>query len=194
VTGSRAAGLAATIGVLTLVQLLLGTVSGWEQYDGKGFGWRLLAYPVLMLAVPLLWRLLRRGEPVPWGAVSLVWLAFLLDVSGNTADLFDQLAWWDDAMHFLNWGLLCGGLGLMLVPRRLPAWLVVLVVAGLGALLAIGWELGEWYTFIRRGVELDTAYEDTLGDLALGTLGATLAGVALARHRRTAEAGPGGAP
>ena len=51
------------------------------------------------------------------------------------------------------------------------------MIAGLGAILAIGWELGEWYTFIRHGTEIDTAYEDTLGDETLGSLGALLAGL-----------------
>ena len=54
-------------------------------------------------------------------------------------------------------------------------------MTGLGAVLAIAWELGEWYTFIRHGTELDTAYEDTLGDEALGTLGALLAGLLVAK-------------
>jgi hypothetical protein len=56
---------------------------------------------------------------------------------------------------------------------------VVVLVAGLGAVLAIGWELGEWFTFIRPCTEAGTAYEDTLGDLALGTLGALGAGLLL---------------
>ena len=43
-------------------------------------------------------------------------------------------------------------------------------------MLALGWELGEWWTFIRHGTEIETAYEDTLGDMALGTLGALVAG------------------
>jgi hypothetical protein len=55
--------------------------------------------------------------------------------------------------------------------------------------LAIGWELGEWYTFIRHGTELDTAYQDTLGDEALGTLGALVAGLVLRRPRPTDEKG-----
>jgi hypothetical protein len=50
--------------------------------------------------------------------------------------------------------------------------------------LAIGWELGEWYTFIRRGTELDDAYQDTLGDEALGTLGAFCAALLVARRTR----------
>ena len=59
------------------------------------------------------------------------------------------------------------------------------LIAGIGALLAIGWELAEWYAFIRQGTELDTAYQDTLGDEALGTLGASLAGVLVVRiHSR----------
>jgi uncharacterized membrane protein YjdF len=59
-------------------------------------------------------------------------------------------------------------------------WLVL----GLGALLAVLWELGEWYAFIRHGTELATAYQDTLGDEALGSLGAVLAATAVWRAGR----------
>ncbi len=172
------------LAALTIVQLAAGAFSGLQQYDGKGFAYRLVLYP-MMMAVPLvLWWWRRRGSPVPWGAIALVWAPFLTDVTGNTLDLFDAVAWWDDATHFVNWGLLCGGLGLLLAPDLKPRWLQVLAVTGLGALLAIGWELGEWWTFIRRGVELDTAYEDTLSDEALGTLGAFLAALVLAWRAR----------
>jgi hypothetical protein len=53
--------------------------------------------------------------------------------------------------------------------------------------LALTWELGEWYTFIRHGTEIDTAYEDTLADQTLGTLGASVAGLLVGRlvPRRT---------
>ena len=108
---------------------------------------------------------------------------FLIDVSGNTANLYDTVDWWDDANHFVNWLLLCGGIGLLLLRAGIPPpWALGLLVAGLGAVLAIGWELGEWYTFIRHGTELDTAYTDTLGDEALGTLGGSLAGLLVARY------------
>jgi hypothetical protein len=63
-------------------------------------------------------------------------------------------------------------------------WQVITLVTGIGAVLAIGWELGEWYAFIRHGTELDTAYTDTLGDEVLGTLGALLAGGLLAARGR----------
>ncbi|TIC86678.1 hypothetical protein E8D37_01050 [Nocardioides sp. GY 10127] len=172
---------------LTVGQLAVATfVPGIDRFAGKAFGARLVAYPVLMLLVPVGWWLTHRTagwRAQPWAATALVMAPFLIDVTGNTLDLYDTVVWWDDANHFVNWALLCGGLGLLL-PRTGRAGLDVLVVAGLGALLAIGWELGEWWTFIRHGTELGTAYTDTLGDETLGTLGATLAGVVLALRRR----------
>jgi hypothetical protein len=112
---------------------------------------------------------------------------FLIDVTGNTLDLYDTVVWWDDANHVVNWALLCGGLGLLMVHGIGMAWARVLLVTGLGAVLAIAWELGEWYAFIRHGTELDTAYQDTLGDEVLGTLGALVAGLILARQVRRAR-------
>jgi hypothetical protein len=178
--------------VLTVGQLAVGTFAGGlQQFEGKAFGARLVAYPLMMLLVPVVWWLLHRGRPaaVPWSAFALVMAPFLIDVTGNTLDLYDSVAWWDDANHFVNWVLLCGGLGLLLLRGIRMPWARVLFVTGLGALLAIGWELGEWYTFIRHGTELDTAYQDTLGDEALGTLGALVAGLLLRRARPTAEVG-----
>ena len=169
--------------------------SGLPQFEGKAFGARLIAYPVLMLLVPAVWWAShRRGRPaVPWGAFALVMAPFLIDVTGNTLDLYDSVTWWDDANHFVNWALLCGGLGLLMVHRVPSTWVRVLLVTGLGAVLAIAWELAEWWTFIRHGTELGTAYTDTLGDEALGTLGALLAGAVLAR--RPVPLNPGaGAP
>lgn len=59
-------------------------------------------------------------------------------------------------------------------------WAVVAVVTGLGAVLAVGWEIGEYYSFIRRGTELEGAYEDTLSDLGLGLLGGLVAALFVA--------------
>ncbi|KRF23694.1 hypothetical protein [Phycicoccus sp. Soil803] len=176
----------AAVLALTVVQLGVGTfASSLQQFEGKAFGARLVAYPVMMLVVPAAWWLAHRGRDVRvlWGAFALVMAPFLIDVTGNTLDLYDSVVWWDDANHFVNWALLCAGLGLLLLQGIRVRWARVLLVTGLGAVLAIGWELGEWYTFIRHGTELDTAYQDTLGDEALGTLGALVAGLALRRPR-----------
>jgi hypothetical protein len=49
---------------------------------------------------------------------------------------------------------------------------------GFGALTAVLWEFAEYITFIRTNEEeLRTAYEDTLGDLALGLSGSIVAAV-----------------
>jgi hypothetical protein len=184
--------------VATVGQLLVATfATDLPQFAGKGFGARLGAYPLLMLLVPAGWFLLRRLRPdtarasVPWTAFALIMAPFLVDVTGNTLNLYDSVAWWDDANHFANWFLLCNGIGVLLMLTRItPAWAVGMLVAGMGAVLALGWELGEWYTFIRHGTELATAYEDTLADQALGTAGAVLAG-ALVVGRLSASAAPG---
>ncbi|GAB6985481.1 hypothetical protein [Nocardioides pyridinolyticus] len=176
--------------LVTVAQLAVAEwVPGIERFADKAFGARLLAYPLLMLVAPAVWWLVQRrrqprpahlGSAAPYGAFSLVMLPFLVDVTGNSLDLYDSLVWWDDFNHFANWFLLLTGIGLLVCGSVRPHWAVVAVVCGLGAVLAIGWEVGEWWTFIRHGTEIDTAYEDTLGDEALGTLGALCAGLLVA--------------
>jgi hypothetical protein len=183
------AAVPALILVLTVAQL---AVAEWwpgiERFADKAFGARLVAYPILMLVAPVVWWLVvrrrdRTATP-PYAAFALVMLPFLVDVTGNSLDLYDSVVWWDDFNHYANWLLLLCGIGLLVAEDVRPAWALVLLTTGLGAVLAIGWELGEWYTFIRHGTEIDTAYEDTLGDLTLGTLGALSAGLALLWRRR----------
>jgi hypothetical protein len=188
---AAARGLVLTAGIfaLTVVQLVVATIAtGLPQFADKGFGARLAAYPLLMLLVPVLWVTVRRMRrrtapaPLPWTGFALVMAPFLVDVTGNSLNLYDTIPWWDDANHLVNWALLCAGIGVLLLRASIPTpWVLGTLVTGIGAVLAIGWELGEWVTFIRHGTELATAYEDTLGDLALGTLGAALAGVLVAR-------------
>jgi hypothetical protein len=183
--------LVVAIFVATVAQLLLATfVPGLPQFDGKNFGARLVAYPAMMLFVPAMWVLRRRyangsvhgEEAPPWPAFALVMAPFLIDVTGNSLDLYDTVGWWDDANHAVNWFLLCAGIGLLLRGAVRPAWALGVLIAGIGALLAVGWEVGEWYAFIRGGTELATAYEDTLFDEVLGSLGAAAAGVVIARR------------
>ncbi len=177
--------------MLLLTVLQLAVAQWWpgiERFADKAFGARLVAYPLLMLLAPAIWWVVhrRRGdrpEP-PYGAITLVMLPFLVDVTGNSLDLYDTVLWWDDFNHFFNWLLLLTGIGLLVAGRVQPGWAVVALVTGLGAVLAIGWELGEWFTFIRHGTEIETAYEDTLGDLALGTVGAFCAGFVVRARQR----------
>ena len=159
---------------------------------GKASTARLVVYPLGALAVPLWWGLYgrrragRAGQAggraagFPWLADLLVSLPWFLDLLGNRLDLFDTVPWWDDAMHFLNWLLLTAGVLLAWAPRGVSRGVVVMCALGFGVSAALLWELGEYVAFVRNSPELGTAYTDTLGDLALGSLGAVLAGLVVA--------------
>ena len=166
--------------VLFVGLLAFGAFSGLEQFEGKAFGWRLLAYPIAALLVPVGWWLAGRPRPYPYAMDILVVSPFLVDVLGNTLDLYDTIEWWDDLNHFVNWGLLSLAIGLLVLRFRLPAPATFALVVGMGAVAAILWELGEYVAFIRNSDELDTAYEDTLGDMLLGLSGSVVAAVSTA--------------
>ncbi len=184
----RAAWVCVTILLLTTIQLAIGAFGGLSQFADKGFGYRLIIYPVLMLLVPVIWWLRHRQallRDLPWIAFSLIGAPFLIDVSGNTVGLYDSVDVWDNVNHFFNWALLLGGIGLLIARLDVrPRWVLVAVITGLGSILAVVWEIGEWWTFIRRGTELDGAYEDTLSDEFLGTLGALAAALVVERVSR----------
>lgn len=165
---------------LALVGLLaFGAFSGLQQFEGKAFGGRLIAYPIAVMVLPVAWRLFARPRPFPYLADLLISAPFLIDVLGNAADLYDTVDWWDDANHFFNWLLLSSGAGLLVGRSRIQAWQLAGLVIGFGATSAVIWELAEYVAFVRDSPELATAYEDTLGDLALGTLGSVVAAVVI---------------
>jgi hypothetical protein len=155
-------------------------VPGVGQFEDKGWGVRLVAYPLLMvLPVALWWAATGRGghgRP-PYAAFGLLMLPFLSDTLANWLDLFRRVGWWDDLSHFAHWFLLGAGLALLVAPHVRPRWVVAPLVGGAGAVLALAWELGEYWLFIRHGKEAGGAYRDTLGDETLGTSGALLAAV-----------------
>ena len=122
---------------LTTAQLLVATLfPDLPQFDGKAFGSRLVAYPLMMSAPVVAWWLAARrrqdSDPLPWLGFTLIGIPFLVDVTGNTLDLYDSVAWWDDANHLVNWAFLCGGIGLLLLrsPRVSADWVLVLAVTG----------------------------------------------------------------
>ena len=96
----------------------------------------------------------------------------LVELSGGEIDFaFVQSRWGTPFWRIYDLLLLADAQtsgGLLVVGAVRPPWARVVLVAGIGSLLALGWEIGEWYTFIRHGTEIETAYEDTLGDMTLG--------------------------
>ena len=72
----------------------------------------------MMLLPVAAWSLISRARGVPrnlpWAGFALIGAPFLIDVSGNTLDLYDSIWWWDDANHYFNWMLLCLGVGFLI--------------------------------------------------------------------------------
>lgn len=180
----RALAIDVALKLALVAALVFGTLSDLERFEGKAFGARLIAYPLATLVVPAVWWLGSRRPPYPYAGDILFTLPFLIDTLGNVFDLYDTIAWWDDANHFVNWALLTGAFGQFLL--RLPVGVLntFALAVGFGAVTAVLWEFGEYVTFIRNSPELDTAYTDTLGDLALGLTGSTLAALVTAGFRR----------
>ena len=179
---------------VVLVGLLaFGAFSGLQQFEGKGFFWRLITYPAAIMVVPAVWAAWHRQSPYPFVADILITLPFLIDTAGNSLDLYDTIEWWDDANHLVNWAFLAGGAGALLQRTKQGFWVTMALVIGFGAATAILWEIAEYFAFIRVSPELDTAYIDTLGDLSLGLAGSVVAGVVsgLAARRDTQKNIPG---
>ena len=152
------------------------------QFQGKAFAGRAIAYPVALLAMPALWWLIgRRRIPFPITADVLLGLPFLIDVIGNTLNLYDTVNRWDDLNHLVNWGLHTAAIGLLL---RYGPW-GRRTRAGLGFCWAITsavlWEFAEYVTFVPNSPEAATAYGDTLGDLAFGMVGGLVGAIVTAR-------------
>ncbi|MGL6279303.1 MAG: hypothetical protein ACRC50_07080 [Gaiella sp.] len=170
----------------------LGAFGGLERFEEKGFGWRLVAYPAVILVLPVAWRLVGAGRPYPYLADVLLTLPFLVDVLGNVLNLYDTIDWWDDANHFVNWLLLSAGFGVLLARARLSPLVTAGLIVGAGCVTALLWELGEYVTFIRTNEdEHATAYTDTLGDMTLGTLGSLVSATAVALWLRRSARSPG---
>ena len=175
--------LALDLAVKTALVLLLlfGAFSGLERFEGKAMTGRALVYPLATVIVPAVWWLWFRRARYPYVLDILVVAPFLIDTAGNALDLYDTVAWWDDANHLVNWFLLVLGFGQILLRTQLPALVVFGLAAGFGAITHILWELGEYFAFIRDNPdEYETAYTDTLGDLALSLTGSVLAAAVLA--------------
>lgn len=197
-TGPRTLPGMATRPALALKVLLVALVvfavthQDWHRFANKAMTARAVLYPLVALLVPVVWLAARRRFPYPGLVDTLLVLPFVIDLAGNALDLYDRVSWFDDACHFGNWAILVSALGVPIAKRCGP-WVTLGLCAGLGAAIAIVWEIGEYGAFILKTDESVTAYRDTVGDLALGLSGSIVAGVVFAlvsRSRRRSAAAP----
>lgn len=170
--------------VLVLAMLTVLVDPAWAHLEGKAPLARAVLFPLWMLAVPAFWAASGRTTSYPWPADILLTLTCLVDVAGNRFDLYDNLAGFDDWVHFLNAATVSGVYVVLTVDRHAPTSTILnaAVAAGLSASLA--WELFEYAAFLVRTTEWSSVYTDTVGDLALGWLGAAVAGAVLTLGRQ----------
>jgi len=165
--------------VLLTLSLLFPDLGNVED---KAAGLRAIAYPLLAFTVPVVWWVFwRERASFPWVADLMVTSTCFTDTLGNRLDLYDSVVWFDDLMHLVNTGLLTAAVILLTMRRSSTLAAVGERSLAFGATAAVVWELAEYFAFIANSSEKRHAYTDTLGDMALNTLGAVLAGIIVHR-------------
>ena len=125
-------------------------------------------------------------------------LGVILLVAGwsSVVDLYGAIPYWDLLVHFAAGGAIAAGIYLLLafldlVPRpddasaRLATVLVLTTCFGLAA--SSVWELMEWAGHTYVDERIFVGYDDSIGDMALGGLGAFAAGFGLKYANRRAS-------
>lgn len=119
-------------------------------------------------------------------------LTVLVAAWSNVLGLYETVPGWDLVVHFVCTGVLAamayvvlarvGIVPAPLTPATRPATPTVLV-ASLGLALSAIWEMAEWAgkTFVDPSIFV--SYQDTIGDMAAGGLGAIVAGLVVGRVR-----------
>jgi len=106
----------------------------------------------------------------------------------NVFDLYTAVAWWDLVVHFACTGVSAAMVYLLLArleiitdpqSRRFTFAIALVLTTCIGLAASAVWEMVEWlgHTFVSR--EIFVAYDDTIGDMTIGGVGALLAGLAL---------------
>lgn len=121
-----------------------------------------------------------------------VWVCVVLLVAAwsNVADLYRTLGWWDIPVHAVVAGTVAVMSYLLLarwemVPPPASAGFTatgaVVLTMVLGLALGAVWEMVEWFGYAVITDEIHVTYDDTIGDMAAGGVGALVGGWLLAR-------------
>lgn len=100
-------------------------------------------------------------------------------------DLYRTVPGWDIVMHLLCTAAIAAvafeaGVRARVWPER-PARTPVIVTTVLAGAASAVWEMIEWAGWRFVTEDIFVAYEDTIGDMAVGTLGGLAAGILIAR-------------
>lgn len=150
-----------------------------SHFAGKAMGVRAVLYPAMVFVIPVAWLLSGQPSPYPvWADIALA-LPFLIDAASNVFGLF-AIPRYDIIPHVTGWFFLSIAFGLAIAPLVPERWMVFGLVLGFGAVVDILWEAGE-FAMMRSGASgLELTYENTIQDLVMSLLGATLAAIVMA--------------
>lgn len=162
---------------LTDANALAGVISFVAAFWWDGVIVAVFALVLLGLTVP-------RVAGLPGELQAVAGVTLLVGAWAATLDWYSAVPVLDVVIHALANGLIAAVCVLVLtrltILGPLPRMGLVIVTAGVGALLGVIWEGGEWigHTWINDAINV--GYDDTVGDLVAGALGSALAGLALA--------------
>jgi hypothetical protein len=131
---------------------------------------RLLAYPISVAVVPLLWLSAGRPRPYPFLADIALVVPFILDAARIGLELSSSRVL-DALPHVGGWLSISVVVGLALGPIVRERWIGFGLMVGTGATIAIAWEVGE-FLISRGGGGFELTYGNTIADLALSLSGA----------------------
>jgi len=149
-----------------------------SHFAGKAMGVRALVYPAMALLIPAIWLLAGRPRPYPVAADIAFGLPFAIDAGGNVFGLF-AISGFDALPHFLGWFFLSTALGMAVAPLLDRRWVAFVIVLGMGAVVDILWEAGEFALMKSGASGLQLTYENTIQDLLVSLAGAALAATAI---------------
>lgn len=114
----------------------------------------------------------------------------------NVLELYTNVPGWDLVVHAVCTGVLALAVYLALVwvqvvpdpdAARTPARIPLVLVTAFGLSISALWEMVEWAGWAFITDEIFVTYQDTIGDMAAGGVGAAAAGILLARIRLTRD-------
>ena len=113
-------------------------------------------------------------------------LTVLVAAWSNVADLYRTLGAWDIVMHVLLTALMAPMLYMLLVrfdaapspgSSAVKRRAIIVSFTTLGLAISALWEMVEWAGFVLITDDIYVEYHDTIGDMAMGGLGALAAGI-----------------
>lgn len=150
-----------------------------SHFTGKAMGVRAFVYPATTLLIPLVWLLAGRPDPYPVLADIALGIPFALDAGANVFGLF-AIRRFDAIPHTVGWFFLSIAFGLAIAPLVGQPWIAFGLVVGFGAVIDILWEVAE-FALMRSGASgLQLTYENTIQDLTMSLIGATLGALVVA--------------